>query len=302
MTEAMEKFDSREEMIDIAEERIRFHSSILKRSFFIKIIEDCRLKDFKTSVELYDRYHLSAKAKYGDYIRYVYKSLLKFYRNEYVYKNELLLYILSMYRKESARVFSELRVGSSYADIALFNGISRVYEIKTEYDSPSRLQRQISNYKGFFQEIYIVTCPEMADFYAKYDEDIGVVVLSRNKGRVSLSVYKMPVTNTSIKIEVVMETLRRSEYIALVKKIYGYIPQVGDYEMYAECSKLLAAVEPSRIIMECNSIMKLRESYSQKLREIKRSNPHLLQMYLSLQISNKEYKLLEHKLNQLIFE
>lgn len=43
----------------------------------------------------------------------------------------------------------EFNVGASKADLAVFNGTSTVYEIKSEIDSTERLKSQMGDYENF---------------------------------------------------------------------------------------------------------------------------------------------------------
>jgi len=59
-------------------------------------------------------------------------------------------------KNNKATIFSEFRVGKSVADLAIFNGSSKVFEIKTEFDSDIRLEIQLKNYKKIFNEVFLI--------------------------------------------------------------------------------------------------------------------------------------------------
>ncbi|MBA1734104.1 sce7726 family protein, partial [Escherichia coli] len=84
-------------------------------------------------------------------LRDLFTSLYDFlrlnYRNEYVYKTALVNKII--FGKHSPKTSSssiELPIKNSIVDVAVFNGTSTAYEIKTEYDSPKRLITQAPDY------------------------------------------------------------------------------------------------------------------------------------------------------------
>ncbi|MCY1339096.1 hypothetical protein D9M69_249700 [compost metagenome] len=62
------------------------------------------------------------------------------YRNEFVYKTEIASRIVfGRHSPNTASLHVELPVGRSIVDVAVFNGTSTAYEIKTEFDTPRRL-------------------------------------------------------------------------------------------------------------------------------------------------------------------
>ena len=76
---------------------------------------------------------------YSDLLKKSYSVISKYYRCEYVYKNELIKLLLKKYGTRNSVYFNEFRVGNSIADMVMFNGESKAFEIKTEYDTPRRL-------------------------------------------------------------------------------------------------------------------------------------------------------------------
>ena len=53
---------------------------------------------------------------------------------------------------QNSTLINEFRVCNSKADIAIINGKSTVYEIKSKYDSLDRLESQIADYKKVFDK------------------------------------------------------------------------------------------------------------------------------------------------------
>ena len=80
----------------------------------------------------------------------------------------------------------ELRSGSSRADVAILNGTSTVYEIKSHFDSFDRLSSQLTNYRKMFDFIYIVTTETRADSVAHISPDVGVIAM-RDNGALSIA-------------------------------------------------------------------------------------------------------------------
>lgn len=78
-------------------------------------------------------------------------------RDEYIYKAALAHRILmGRHNLRTACMLSEFRTGECKADIVILNGTTTVYEIKSERDSLSRLERQIRNYRKVFASIFVI--------------------------------------------------------------------------------------------------------------------------------------------------
>ena len=86
-------------------------------------------------------------------------SLLKRegYRHEYIYKAALTHKILlGKHSLQTASMMNEFRVGECKADVAILNGTATVYEVKSERDSLSRLERQVAAYATVFAKVYVI--------------------------------------------------------------------------------------------------------------------------------------------------
>jgi hypothetical protein len=147
------------------------------------------------------------------------KELRVFYRNEYVYKAELANWVV--FGRHSPRTTSlhvELPVGRSIVDIAVFNGTSTAYEVKTEFDSARRLQTQTADYLKVFDKVFVVAHPSAATAYANLvDERVGVLALGV---RGSFSVVKEAISNRNeVAVATVFRCLRRAEYVQIVEDV-----------------------------------------------------------------------------------
>ena len=146
---------------DIPMEMMRSYSSAFSRRVFSDIIN---YGDFSHLDYLMKNW--SPKAKDGDtylmLLRQIYRAMCKNYRCEYVYKNEIInKLLLNQFAGTRTVVFNEFRVADSIVDLAMFIGVSKAFEIKTEYDSKKRLAHQLEIYSKLFQECYIVIPREL---------------------------------------------------------------------------------------------------------------------------------------------
>lgn len=101
-------------------------------------------------------------------------------RDEYVYKTALTQRVLlGKHSLNTASMLTEFRVGPCKADVVILNGTSTAYEIKSERDSLSRLDRQLAFYAKIFNKVYVVAAERfIEDVLATSPEAVGVLVLS----------------------------------------------------------------------------------------------------------------------------
>ena len=138
---------------------MRSYASIFSSTSFARLLKNEDFDFINKKIERYDSNKIGKKfTTYSEYIRYAYNSLKKDYRCEYFYKNELINeFLLKKYGTENTIVINEFKVGNSVADMVLFNGTSKAFEIKTELDSEKRLSGQLNDYTKIFKECYVVT-------------------------------------------------------------------------------------------------------------------------------------------------
>jgi hypothetical protein len=148
------------------------------------------------------------------------------YRCEYVYKSAIASRIV--FGRHSPRTSSlavELGVADSIVDVAVFNGTSTAYEIKTEYDSHRRLCTQTPAYLRAFERVYVVTHPNLAEHYASIvDKRIGILCLTN---KYSFREVRPAMDDVS-RIEpcVIFRMLRRQEFMSAVHEYFGPQPKM----------------------------------------------------------------------------
>lgn len=172
-----------------------------------------------------------------------YNYLSENYKNEYIYRNTIFQeLVLNNHTFDECIAISEFRVGLSKADLAVFNGTSTVYEIKTELDTINRLESQVNDYLKFFDMIYIVTHEGFIEHIeTKYPDCIGIYLFGQDR---KLTLYKKAESNKgNISNEVMMASLRKNEYSSIVQKEYSHIPEVPNTLFYKECEKLFVGID-----------------------------------------------------------
>ena len=105
-------------------------------------------------------------------------------RDEYIYKAALTRTILlGTHSLRTASMLNEFRVGECKADLAILNGTATVYEVKSERDSLSRLERQVIAYAKVFARVYVIAGENHVDaVLASVPKDVGVMRLNSRHG------------------------------------------------------------------------------------------------------------------------
>lgn len=104
----------------------------------------------------------------------------KQHRHEYIYKAAIAKKILlGTHSLNTASMLTEFRVGDCKADVVILNGTATAYEIKSERDSLSRLQKQVATYLRVFATTNVIVGENhLDDVLASIPAEVGVLKLS----------------------------------------------------------------------------------------------------------------------------
>lgn len=172
------------------------------------------------------------------------EELARNYRCEYVYKNAIANRIVfGRHSPRTAGMQLELPVGDSIVDVAIFNGTSTAYEVKTELDSDKRLASQAPNYLKAFDRVYVVTHPKLAARYlATVDQRVGVLTLNT---RGQFTEIRKAISDVSrVESRVIFRMLRRDEYMAVVARHFGRQPKLPNGAVFAHYESLFLLLTP----------------------------------------------------------
>ncbi|MDB9566273.1 sce7726 family protein [Providencia rettgeri] len=251
--------------------------------------------DFKSIDVKLHRYQLYEKYKGKTYLSFVkktYKLLLKHYPNEYVLKNEFLNQWL---KKElgcnSSIIFNEFRIGNAIADLAMFNGVSKAFEIKSILDKDYRLSNQLQEYKKLFNEVYIIVPHEHLGRYIDFDNSIGVISYSNDCNAFNLE--RKPKVNQHVDIDTLMNVLHTKEYLKISKNYYKELPMMNSFNQFDICKELISSIENNQLnhlFIEAMKERKVNNLFFNKL------NNELNQICLSLNLKKADREDLISKL------
>lgn len=154
-------------------------------------------------------------------------------RHEYIYKAALTQRVLlGTHSLKTASMVNEFRVRDCKADVTILNGTATVYEIKSERDSLSRLERQVETYKDFFAAVYVIAGENHIDgVRAIIPSDVGIMRLSTRHQISTIRSAKIQPSRTSP--EVIFDSIRVEEAKRILALLELPIPNVPNTVIHA---------------------------------------------------------------------
>lgn len=265
--------------------QLRDYSSLFSRSE----VEQWAKGDFfsiNKKIKRYDNSWTAYKnATYLSYLKHLYKILEEHYPNEYIYKNSFINeWLLQELGKSNSKVFNEFRVGNAVADLVMFNGHSKVFEVKSELDTDNRLELQLENYHQAFNQVFIIVPESKLPTYQKYNENVGIITY--NNFRVNkFELIREAVLDLSINPDIIMNILHTAEYKSVVQSYYGMLPKMTSFNQYDICKKLIKEIPVTKLNDLFIQTMKSRVF---KPEISKRNYKELNQINLSLKLNKKQ--------------
>lgn len=220
--------------------QLRDYSALFMRSEITRILNE-DYSSISMKAQRYDENLLGKGINYLRYYRYIYKVLGKNYPNEYIYKNEFInQWLRNELGSTNSLIFSEFRIGKAVADLAMFNGTSKVFEIKTALDKESRLSGQIEEYKKIFNEIYVIIPNTCLEKYITFEKNIGIISFDSENGNFQM-VRKAGVNLIPDK-RAIMEVFYTAEYKNIVESYYGFLPKMTDFTQFEICYQYISRI------------------------------------------------------------
>jgi len=226
----------------------------------------------------------------------------KSYRHEYIYKAAIVhKVLLGKHSLQTAVMLNEFRVGDNKADSVIFNGTSTVYEIKSERDSLSRLDKQISSYRKVFAKVNVITGENHLDaVLATTEKSIGVLLLTN---RFQISTIRNAVDSAEqTDPESIFDSIRLSEAKKILKAMGFNIPVLPNTLMHEALREQFITLTPSQA--HDGMIKTLRKTRSLlPLAEFIKKLPHSIQAAaLFTSLRKQDYERFVNALNTPISE
>lgn len=263
--------------------QFRDFSSLFTRSEVTRWLKN----DFQSIDIKLDRYNVLEKNKGNSYLKILkntYKRLEKSYPNEYIVKNEFLnRFLKKELGNEDSIIYNEFRIGKAIADLAMFNGISKVFEIKTVLDKEYRLSNQIQEYKKIFNEVYIIVPTIQLSKYINYDKNIGIIAYDNENRKFEL--IQKSVRNYEIDKDVVMEVLHTKEYMQIVNEYFKELPEMNSFNQFQICKDLIKRIpneDLNKLFLKTMKKRKINNLFFNKF------NSEFNQICLSLNLNQTE--------------
>ena len=199
----------------------------------------------------------------SDFFDWIYSFLFRSYRNEYIYKNAIANKILlGRHSLNTSHMLTEFRAGKCTADAVILNGKSTVYEIKSEFDSFSRLDKQLKAYLEIFDHINVITSMTQADkLQTILPEKVGILVLTRRN--TIRTIRDSQPNSENVKLEILFESLRKAEYLKIIRAFYGTVPDLPNTQIFRACKKLYSEIPTA--VAQSLTIKQLRARGKAKL-------------------------------------
>ena len=173
-------------------------------------------------------------------------SLLKRegYRHEYIYKAALTHKILlGKHSLQTASMIHEFRVGDCKADVAILNGTATVYEVKSERDSLTRLERQIAAYATVFAKVYVIAAESHIRAVANTVPDsVGILCLnSRHQISTLRDAVDQPERTSP---GAIFDSIRTEEARMILSSFGVSVPRVPNTELHAVLREAFVKLDP----------------------------------------------------------
>lgn len=181
-------------------------------------------------------------ASLGDTFEHAHRLMTSGYRNEYIFKNELVSKIVfGRHSTRTASALLELRMGKSWADVMIVNGTSTTYEIKTDLDQFGRLSTQLADYSSRSEFVNLVTSDARAAAAEKYlPAHVGIVALRRNG---ALRTVRSATSNFERMHSVdLYSVLRADEALTILTNLTGYALDVPPGRAWNRLRELFAGL------------------------------------------------------------
>lgn len=213
-----------------------FYAKIFRRSFFSSLAKGKNLESAFS--DLQENFSDYSDMTIREIFISFFEKLKNSYRNEYVYKSAIVNKIIfGRHSPRTSTSLIELPVNNSIVDVAIFNGCSTAYEIKSEYDTPKRLATQTLDYLDVFEKVYIVTHQTLAEKYCSLNiPNVGVISLTQKE---TLRIEKEAISNIeNIKKNKLFNILRKNEFVNIIEDYTNSKITMPNGLIYDYCSDI----------------------------------------------------------------
>ena len=277
-------------------ESLRILSQIFTPSAIRQVVKKFEFESQITKVRKHLEY--TDSTDFINVIKFVYEKLEANYRNEYVYKNTLLIQkLLNEHKLNETVVLDEFRIGNSIADFVLLNGEVRIFEIKTDLDSFEKLTKQVEDYQKFADKVFVVigykSSKKILETYKI--SPVGVIAYT-DEGKLETIKEANSFTN-NFNHATIFKTLRQKEYLEIIKNHFGFIPEVPNTLIFKECLELITNIDVKQFQQLAFNKLKKRKLECSEFLSSEQTPKELKHICYTLNLSDDEYTNLYNYLN-----
>lgn len=220
--------------------------------------------------------------------------LLRAYRCEYIYKNTITNDLLLKKHgigsdRNAARLLTEFWVDDVRADIAVINGTSTVYEIKTDYDSINRLADQVAGYSKLFDKVFVVTSPRMEiGVAAVLPDHVGLLVFEAD-GQMR-EVKRARSNKEHVDVEVVFRSMRQLEVLEICRRRSGQPLDMANGLRIQACWDIFKILSPQEAHQEMVRALRAREIHAAQRKLVEKAPGSLKHLCLGKAMSVRQYQ------------
>lgn len=285
----------------------RKYLNAISRTFSPLVMDDIIEKGYSSYLrEIFENSgingQLDPSTTLSGFFSQIYQVLFRSYRNEYIYKNEIARKVLlGRHSLNTANMLTEFRIGKCKADAVIFNDTSTAYEIKTELDSFSRLNKQVQSYLKAFDKVYVITSPSQASRVKEMlPDEVGILLLT---DRNTISTEKRAKPNLrNIDLAVLFDSLRKNEYIRIINEHYGAIPDVPNTLIFSKCKELFVKMSVEDAHKMVITILKKRNKPNGLQNSIDKIPKELFGYLLTIANDERKIRLLPDRLNNRLID
>lgn len=178
------------------------------------------------------------------------------YRHEYIYKAALTHKILlGKHSLQTASMMNEFRVGECKADVAILNGTATVYEIKSERDSLTRLERQVTAYATVFAKVYVIAAESYIHAVSKTVPGFVGILRLNSRGHISTlrEAIDQPERTSPCAI---FDSIRTAEAQMILASLGVIIPDVPNTALHSVLKKEFVKLAPVQAHAEMVRVLK----------------------------------------------
>lgn len=139
--------------------------------------------------------------------------ILKYYPNELSVKANFINQIL--FKSNNHVTIFELPIGGSRIDLCKLNGSSIAYEIKTDLDNLSRLNKQLNDYLEIFEKVFVIcSSNKLTEIEKQIIPTCGIYTYTISKnGNYKFELYKHANFSKNLNSKKQLDILRKQELI-----------------------------------------------------------------------------------------